>query len=199
MLTKEQIQENKTKYLNLIKSISLEGAHIEDLIRWLEKSDFFIAPASTKFHCAFEGGLCFHSLNVYENLIKLVAQFPDVSFSSDTIKIVSLLHDVSKANFYESYKRNVKNEQGQWEQVEEYKTREANDRFIYGNHEQNSEFIIHTFFPLTVEESTSILHHHAGMSWDCAQDDISIVYNKYSLAVLLHMADLAACYINERI
>ena len=195
-ISQEQIQQNKERFIELIKSIKTEGADIEGLLRWLDKSDFFKAPSSTKYHCAYEGGLCEHSLNVYDSLIKLVPQF-GVEYPEDSLKVVALLHDIAKANFYESYQRNVKDETGKWIQVEEYKVREPEDRFIYGNHEQNSEFMIHTFFPLSVEESTSILHHHAGMSWDSAKDELSVVYNKYPLAVLLHMADLAACYITE--
>ena len=216
MLTKEQIAENKKRFLELISSIKIEGANIEGFLRWVEhNSDFFIAPASAKYHCDYEGGLCEHSLNVYDALVKLVEQFAshfefhqdEVAgtaeevrinhYSEDTIKIVALLHDISKANFYEQYERNVKNEAGEWVKVKDYKTREADNRFIYGSHEQNAEYIAHTFFPLTVEEGSAILHHHAGMSWDSAKDDIGTVYGKYPLATLLHVADMIATFTME--
>lgn len=224
MLTEEQIETNKKRFLELLDSIHLEDkSGIKNLKDWLEnKSDFFVAPASTKYHCAFKGGLCQHSLNVYYNLVKLCDGFATkiinkeikdpnddnktieveekvALYNDESIKIVSLLHDISKANFYETYMRNIKDENGNWKQISEYKVREVNNRFIYGNHEQNSEFMIHSFIPLTLEESTAILHHHAGMSKDCAQDDISTVYNRFNLAVLLHTADLIACYIDEAI
>jgi len=223
MLTTQQIEDNKTKFLNLITNINREGSDIEGLVRWLtERSDFFTAPASTKYHSAFEGGLCNHSLNVYNNLVELVKLFaspmklveymddkgevefaeikPVPLYSEDSLKIVALFHDISKANFYKMGIRNVKNEQtGKWEQVERYEIRDTSERFIYGNHEQNSEFMIHSFIPLSVEEASAILHHHAGMSWDCTQVDISTIYNKYTLATLIHLADMAACYILEKI
>ena len=215
MLTKEQIQANKDRFIELINSITLEGCNKEGLLNWLGKSDFFEAPASVKYHCNYPGGLCEHSLNVYDNLNKLVIQFAShfkyeesadgkegsetlvPHYTQDSIKIVALLHDISKTNFYEQYEKNVKNDEGVWIKVKEYKTREADNRFVYGSHEQNSEFIAHTFFPLSVEESVAILHHHGGMSWDSAQDAIGEVYAKFPLAVLLHLADMSATFINE--
>lgn len=215
MLTKEQQAQNKARYIELIKSITLEGANIQGFLDWLDRSDFFEAPASSKYHSNYAGGLCEHSLHVYDDLVKLVDQFAShfefhesedgttaeellvKHYTEDSIKIVALLHDISKTNFYEQYDRNVKNDAGEWVKVKEYKTRETSDRFIYGSHEQNSEFMAHTFFPLSVEESSSILHHHGGMSWDSAKDDISAVYGRFPLALLLHLADMVATYIDE--
>lgn len=224
MLTPEQIEANKQRFLELISSITIEGSDIEGLNRWLEKSDFFVAPASTKYHCAYPGGLCEHSLHVYDALVKLVKEFKttyktitndvvdeetgivthnvsqieNCEYSDDTIKVVALLHDISKANFYEKYLRNVKNEDtGKWEQVEEFRKREDTNRFIYGSHEQNAEYMIHTFFPLSLEESSAVLHHHGGMGFDSTQDDVGPVFKHYNLACLLHTADLISTFIVE--
>lgn len=216
MLSKEKIEENKNRYIQLIKSITLEGSNIQGFLDWLEKSDFFTAPASAKYHCNHTGGLCEHSLNVYDNLIKLVNDFASrceyhesdngmsaskeivPNYSADSLKLVALLHDISKTNFYEQFDRNVKNDAGEWIKTKEYRTKDAHDRFIYGNHEQNSEFMAHSFFPLSVEESAAILHHHGGLSWDSAKDDIADVYERFPLALLLHTADMFATFIDER-
>jgi len=198
-MTDNLIAENKQRYLDLIKSINVEGSDIPRLINWLNSSDFFEAPASTKYHGAYKGGLCEHSLNVYDTLCDLARNFCLHEYSEDTLKIVALMHDISKANYYEQYNRNVKDMNGNWTQVVEYKVRDNKDRFIYGNHEQNSEFIAHTFFPLSVEESCAILHHHGGMGFDSSQVDLTPIYNKYSLACLLHVADMISCYIKEKI
>ena len=197
MLSTVRIEANKARYLDLINSITLDGSNIKGFLDWLGRSDFFTAPASSKYHASYQGGLCQHSLNVYDNLIKLVELKAPGKYSEDSLKIVALLHDISKTNFYEFYDKNVKNEAGEWVKVREYKTREVEDRFIYGSHEQNSEFITHTFFPLSVEESVAILHHHGGMSWDSAKDDISAIYDRFPLALLLHLADMAATYLDE--
>ena len=198
MLTDEQIEKNKERYLGLIKSISIEGADIDGLVNWLEnKSDFFIAPASTKYHCSYKGGLCEHSLNVYDAIVRLAGSW-GYDIPDDSLKVVSLLHDMSKANFYESYFRNVKNEvTGQWEKKPECRVRDEGSRFIYGSHELTAEYMVRTFIPLSVEESVAITHHHAGMSFDSTKEDVAPVYNKYPIAVLLHMADLGSTFLLE--
>jgi hypothetical protein len=212
MLTKEQIQTNKEEFIEILRTIEREGAEIEKLITKLENSDFFYAPASIKYHNAFEGGLVDHCLNVYYNLMHLLKyKYPDGSdISDDSIKIVALLHDLSKMNNYEPTYSNKKvyceegnkyDELGKfmWVSVPSWKVREASDRFIFGNHESTAEFMIRQFIPLTVEESSAILHHMGGMSWDSAKDNISEVYNKYPLGVMLHTADMLSTYIDERI
>lgn len=214
MLSPEQIEQNKTTFINLINSINREFDK-EKLIKWLtEGSDFFTAPASTKYHCAFEGGLCQHSLNVYYSLEALCNTFATEykteeidgelketatpKIDRDSILIVSLLHDLSKANLYERYFRNVKNDQtGQWEKVPDYKVREVKNRFIFGNHEETAEFMVRSFIPLTVEESVAILHHMGGKGWDSSQTDLSVIYGNHPLACLLHTADLLSTYTLE--
>lgn len=210
MLSKEQIQSNKEEFIALINSINREFDK-EKLINWLEnKSDFFTAPASTKYHCSYEGGLCEHALNVYYTLKNLnYSYMPELTVTSeeaeqgihkyeydeDTIKIVSLLHDISKANYYERYARNVKDKSGNWQQVLEYKTRD--DRFIYGSDEQNTEFMVSAFIPLTLAEKVALLHKSGGKAFDSTQENIPTIFNKYQLAALLHCADMLSCYILE--
>ena len=84
----------------------------EALLQWLVSTDFFIAPASTKYHCAFEGGLALHSINVYKILKKRCDEYDAGKYSDETIAICGLLHDICKANFYSISTRNVKNERG---------------------------------------------------------------------------------------
>jgi len=243
MFAPNELLHNKERFINLINSIDREGAEKDRLIRQLEKSDFFQAPASTIYHNAVEGGLCAHSLNVYDYLVKLMKmKYPIITkeivneqgiiqynenheplteevdtcpYSDDTIKIVSLLHDMSKMNFYERYLKNQKtyspngskkeqNEAGEWVKfdwisVPGYKIKEAEDRFLFGNHEMTSLYMIEQFIPLSAEESTAIIHHHMGMSKDCAQDEIGAIMVKYPLAMLLHMADMLAAYSIEEL
>lgn len=207
MLTLEKIQQNKEKFIYLISSISREGFNKDLLLKHLENSDFYTAPASTKYHCSYKGGLVEHSINVYENLVKLCS-IKSTIIDENSIKIVSLLHDIAKMNYYESYYKNVKqySENGskyddagryEWVQVKEYKIRDVKERFMYYNHEGTSEFLIRQYCPLSVEESTAILHHHGQLSNDCAKDDINAIYDRFPLACLLHLADMYSVYIDE--
>ena len=209
MISEIQMQSNKARFIELVNSINREGFLKENLLAKLENSDFFFAPASTKYHGNYKGGLCEHCLQVYDNLVQ-INETKDLHFNEDSMKILALFHDISKMNFYEEYFQNKKvyypggskrDEGGNydWKAVASFKVREAKDRFVFGNHEQTSEFMLRSYCPLTYEESIAILHHHAGMSWDCAQDNISEVYNKYPIAMYLHVADMIGCYWDQRI
>lgn len=210
MLTNEQIERNKNVFLDLISSIKREGANLDRLINKLCSSDFFLAPASTKYHCNYAGGLCEHSLNVYNNLVELVERksgLDDCCYDTDTLKIVALLHDISKMNTYERTSKNEKIycEDGdkydvlgkfRWETTLGWKTKE--NKFVYGSHEETSEFIIRQFIPLTIDESVAVLHHMGSLGWDSAQDNIATVYSQYSLSLMLHIADMMSTYVDER-
>ena len=100
----------------------------EKLLEWMDKkTDFFSAPASTRFHGACEGGLCMHSLNVYHALRD---RFVTPEYSEESFVICALLHDLCKANYYKLGTRNVKNEStGQWEKAPYYS---VEDLFPYG-------------------------------------------------------------------
>ena len=213
MLTNEQIMNNKTDFIGLLNSLTpREGMDIEKLIKKLENSDFFYAPASTQFHNSYEGGLCDHCLNVCSNMLQLddmkaetlVINPEDVR---DSVIIVSLLHDISKMNLYT---RGIKNEKvyteegskydelGRYDWVSKRIWVTRDDKFIFGSHESTSEFMVRKFIPLEIEESIAILHHMGSMGWDSAKDNIGEVFNKYWLALLLYQADMLATYVDER-
>ncbi len=212
-LTDEIIQQNRIEFINLVTQIKRDGARIEELIEYLDSTDFFSAPASTQFHMSCDGGLCQHSLNVYNNLVQLYTTVFNIETLTEeqrtSLIIVALLHDISKVNLYEKTFRNEKvySDSGSksdnggrfdWVSVPGFKKCSAEKRFIFGNHEQNSEYIARCFIPLMVEESVAILHHMGGMAWDSAKDNIGEVYNQYSLALLLYMSDMLSTYISEK-
>ena len=103
-------------FLEYFKDVPFEQEVSQELLDWLDhKTDFFTAPASTRFHGACEGGLCMHSLNVYHALHDTFFTEGD---SEETFAICALLHDLCKANYYKPGTRNVKNEAtGQWEKI----------------------------------------------------------------------------------
>lgn len=209
MLMDLQIAANKDRFIELVNSIEREGFNKEQLLLKLENSDFFYAPASTKYHAHYKGGLCEHSLNVYDNLVKL-NEMKAANLSEDSMKIVALFHDISKMNYYEVYFMNKKNyhaggskrDEGgtfDWEAVSAYKTRDASERFIFGSHEQTSEFMLRTFCPLTYEESIAILQHHGGLGFDSIKDSgiVFEIYDRYPIALMLHLADVLASNFDE--
>lgn len=133
---------NKERFIELLRSTKREG--IEKLIDFLEKTDFFTAPASTRFHMSCEGGLLQHSLNVYDCLAGLGTTTGDVqefqaagmrldSIPQESIIIVALLHDLCKVNFYATEMRWRKDANNKWEQYPVYA---VNDRNPYGHGEK---------------------------------------------------------------
>ena len=145
----------KNKFIEIFKdNIKRPGA--DKLLEWLEKSDFFTAPASSRFHLCCEGGLLKHSLNVYNRLLEQ-AKLLNLQETPETLAIVSLLHDLCKVNYYKSSTRNVKNEiTGVWEKVPCYT---VDEKFKYGGHGSKSVFLIMNFMPLTPIEATAINCH----------------------------------------
>lgn len=202
MLTDKQIEENKNKFIELLKSINRENAKIVELVEKLEKTDFFWAPASTQYHSSFKGGLCLHSLNVYKELKGLVSLHSTEEtplYKEDTLIIVALLHDLCKMNFYETSTRNVKNGEGQWETVPYIKVKDTRERFIFSGHGANSEFMIRQFIPLSVEESVAVIHHMGYADEHIRNYDLDEIFNRFPLALFLHEADLLATFVLEKI
>jgi hypothetical protein len=191
----------KDEFLRIYhENIKRPGA--EEFLKWLESTDFFSAPASTRFHLAQPGGLVEHSVHVYERLKKLysVEKYGDLSDvtvfpEAETIAICGLLHDTCKANFYGVEMRNRKNEQGQWEKYPFYV---VNDQLPYG-HGEKSVYIISSFMKLTREEAMAIRWHMGGFDESVKGGSyaMSDAFSKFPLAVLLHVADLQATYLDE--
>ncbi len=188
----------KTEFLEIFsRYIKRDGA--EDLKNYLLKSDFFSAPASIRYHCSYEGGLCEHSVNTYKRLLKNVqSEFGEEwekTVSHESVAICGLLHDLCKIDFYKKDFRNVK-VNGEWVKKPCFTREEA---LPYG-HGEKSVYIAHSFIKLTREEAMAINWHMGGFDARVKGGDgsVSEAYCKYPLAVLLHVSDLEATYIDEK-
>lgn len=175
------------------EQITRKGA--DKLLDWLTKSDFFKAPASTRFHLAEEGGLCVHSVNVYQRLKALMErEYPqECPYSDETIAVCGLLHDVCKANYYKQEMRNVKIN-GSWEQKPFYT---VDEQIPYG-HGEKSVFVIERFMRLKLDEAIAIRYHMGGFAAVPGDYSMSKAFEQYPIAVLLHTADLMATYLDEQ-
>lgn len=181
------------------ENIKRKGA--DKLLEYLQKSDFFTAPSSTRFHGSYEGGLVQHSVNVYHCLKDYLSrprtkELYGMDYSDETIAIVSLLHDVCKINFYTVDYRNRKNDRGEWEKVPYYA---INDTLPYG-HGEKSVYVLSGFFygddRLTREEAFAI-RYHMGFSGIEDKNSIGKALEMYPLALALNVADMEASYYLE--
>lgn len=188
---------NKEIFLEIYKQyIHREGS--DKLLEFLlsTKSDFFDAPASTRFHGSYSGGLVEHSLNVYDCLKDYlsrprVQQTYGLKYNDETIAIVALLHDLCKTNCYKKGTRNVK-ENGQWIQVPTY---EYNDTLPYG-HGEKSVYMISGYMRLTREEAFAI-RYHMGFSGSEETRNVGAAFEMFPLAFALSTADMEATYYIE--
>lgn len=199
---------NKEVFLSIVDTlIGREG--IDKLVKWLDTTDFFTAPASTKYHGAYSGGLLAHSLAVYDYIVEInTALKLDLPF--DSLAIAALFHDVCKANFYTTEFRNRKtydvsrvasapskqikqdnNGFFVWESYEAYVT---NEQYKFGGHGSKSVYLIMQHMQLTPEEAAAI-NCHMG-AWDKSNySDPSSVYENNPLAFALHIADECATFL----
>lgn len=184
------------EFEKLLINTKREG--IEKLINFIKKSDFYTAPASTRFHSCHEGGLLEHSMNVYQCLMaktespvwaECLSKIPD-----ESLIITALLHDLCKTYFYVVDYRNKKNENGVWEKVPYYT---IDDKIPYG-HGEKSVMMIEEYIKLTPVERYAIRWH---MGWSEPKESYNALggaFKKYPLALALHEADQEATYLLEK-
>lgn len=207
------LEMNKKKNFETLTS-EVDRPGLGELIEWLETTDFFEAPASSKYHLAEAGGLCQHSLNVYNRLKDFLwdeSRKTSRFYGNDSIAIVALLHDVCKADYYTVSTKNqktydpdkvaaaerwqVKHDNGGsfiWETVPTYT---IDERFVYG-HGEKSVYLIGKFMDLSDEEAQAI-RYHMGPYQDGEMKNASACFQKNPLAFFLHMADSAATFLDE--
>ena len=201
------MENNKERYIALLESVKREG--MDKLIEFIKKSDFFTAPASTRFHGSVPSGLLIHSLNVYD-LLEQKLQSPVfktavVDFPEESIIIVSLLHDLCKTYFYTTELRNKKiysdsgskvDEQGRydWKSVPSYTVK---DLIPYG-HGEKSVMMIDNYIRLTNAERYAIRWHMGYTEPKENWNTLSTAMEKYPIILALHEADLEATHIMEK-
>ena len=187
----------KEEFIQIYRdSIRREGA--DALLDYLEhKSDFFTAPASARYHGAWPGGLCEHSVNVYRCLAaylerERVKELYGLEYSAESIALVALLHDVCKTGCYKAGTRNVKGPDGRWQAVPTFY---YEDSLPYG-HGEKSVYILSGFLRLTREEAMAI-RWHMGFSGDEDKRLVGQAFQQYPLAFALSVADMEATYFLE--
>ena len=177
-------------------NIHREGA--DALLDYLEhKSDFFTSPASARYHGAYEGGLCDHSVNVYHCLTEYLArervqELYGVEVAGESVAVAALLHDLCKVGCYRQGTRNVKGPDGKWQAVPTFY---YEDKLPYG-HGEKSVYIISGFMKLKREEAMAI-RWHMGFSGEEDTRLVGQAFQQYPLAFALSVADMEATYFLE--
>ena len=190
--------DSKETFLRIYREhIRRDGA--EALLDYLEhKSDFFTSPASARFHGAYAGGLCEHSVNVYQCLTaylerEQVKELYGLDYPAESVAVAALLHDVCKIGCYRGGTRNVKGPDGKWQAVPTFY---YEDKLPYG-HGEKSVYILSGFMKLTREEAMAI-RWHMGFSGEEDKRLVGQALQQYPLAFALSVADMEATYFLEK-
>lgn len=196
--TKPKEATAEDQIVSILKSTGREG--VEELIDYLQNSDFFTAPASTIYHGAHRGGLAQHSLNVLDCIICLydsmkAAEYNIPEVEQDSLILVALLHDVCKINCYHEDFRNVKQADGSWEKVPCFKR----DPLLPMGHGGKSVFVLQNFIKLSVEEAQAIFWHMGAYDTSpyMTLNELGAAYEQNFLAYLVNAADMMSTYVLE--
>ena len=187
----------KNRYIELWQSVKRDG--VPELLAWLETTDFYTAPCSTKYHLSREGGLLEHSMNVYVALNDSLHYRGTDALKTDqeSVIISALAHDFCKINFYGIEMKNVQDDKGKWSKQPRYIVK---DQFPFG-HGEKSALFVNRFIKLRVSEHMAIRWHMGGFTpgiqdWSLSQG-IGDAFRAYPLALFLHLADMEATYALE--
>ena len=176
------VKKQEDKFISILSKVKRTG--IDELIKWLESTSFFIDPASAKYHDNIEGGLCKHSLEVYENYVKLTG----TDYSDETAIIACLLHDVCKIGTYIKESKNVRDEKtGKWETVIQYGYAKNDMPFGHG---EKSVLMISRFIELTKEEILMIRWHMGAYESKECWNDLGTAQSMYKSVLYIHFADM---------
>lgn len=187
-----QIFKNWEIFKNLLLSTKRNG--IENIVKWLDESDFKFAPASTQYHNCIRGGLLAHSLQVYYHMYDFnnLIQFFDLQ--NDTIIITALLHDVCKIDTYNTSYRNTKNEEGQWVKVPYFT---VDEKLPFGHGEKSVYLLLKHGLETTMIEDMMIRSHMGSFRDNQYLNDVSHRFSKCPQSIVLHFADMLSTYTTE--
>lgn len=199
-------QANIKKFEKMLTQFNRNG--MKNLIEYIRKSDFYTAPASTRFHACHEGGLLEHSLNVADCLLKKLDNpiWANIlnEVGQESIIISALLHDICKSNFYivelknkkvysDHGKKSDSNGRYDWETVHGYM---IDDKIPYG-HGEKSVMMIEEFMKLKPVERYAIRWHMGYTEPKENWNTVSLAIKKYPLVLAIHEADLESTYLIE--
>lgn len=194
-LSRQQLSQNREDFLDILRNTTEIPEKSPQILKFLDDSDFWDAPASTRYHDCCEGGLVQHSLKVYEHL-SMLNYNNLLGFSDEAVAKTSLFHDLCKANFYERGHTNKKLEDGRWVRVETFK---VEDQLPIGHGEKSVILLVQHGVELTEEEALAIRWHMG--AYDSAAKEyagsqaLSNSMTKHKLVTALHLADMMAVWL----
>ena len=164
------------EYLDFFKENKLP---IPISCRVLDEANFFTAPASTKYHGAYEGGLFDHSIETARQLVNLTKKLGLKWSRPESPYIVGLFHDVCKCDNY----------------VQDFETGKYiyNPDMIINGHGEKSVMLLQRVIKLTSEEIACIRWHMGAYETDTKLwEYYGRAIEKYPNVLYTHTADMIA-------
>lgn len=185
MLTEEQISNNKIKFLEILSKLNID---LTPISKYLDSVDYFNKPISIRGDQTYAGSLCEYSLNLCYELGNLCGAYCPEKYSKEDIIKVALFKELYRAEYYEAYLKNVKDETtGSWITTRAWKI--ADNRRKFGDLYFNSFMIAKRFINFTDEQIEAICFANSN---DCYGGDIYDIRREYPLVALTKMAEIAA-------
>ena len=197
------LELQRDKFLMIFDSKIGDREGKEALREWLlgDECDFFTAPASTKYHGNDTGGLCEHSIDVYEMAVRLESLYRedirkqylvlnrpyDREQFMESLAVASLFHDLCKTNFYK-VKTNGRSS---------YFT--VDEQLPFGGHGSKSVYVLSRYLKDIRDEEAVAINCHMGFSR--ANDSTVSIGESFRwspLAWIVHVADEAATFMLDR-
>lgn len=174
------------------RPVESKGNRFEWALDWLRTTDFYTAPASTRYHDSIPGGLLIHSIKVYNQLLDVIKlpSFKTIDLAEATLAV--LMHDWCKINYYESYEKNVKDEKtGTWSKQTAYR---VNQKGMPLGHGATSMFLASRVIPLSIDQALSIRWHmgHYNVA-DKEESEYQKAVNDCPMVYMLQICDQLAC------
>lgn len=192
--------EAKEFYAGLIKDILVCRAekngkdptgfqeHIDKVLDWIESSDFYECPASTRYHDASPQGLLYHTLRVYNQMLDIIKLPKFTSVDLDSAALCCLVHDWCKIGMYEKYQKNVKDDNtGKWHKEDAYKYKETKPCAL--GHGVSSMFIASQHFKLTEDECLAIRWHMG--AWQVTPQEMPDLRQANEKSPLVHLVQFS--------
>jgi len=169
----------KNKRFDIFKDI-MKDAVSDEMLVWLMENGFFTAPASTKHHGNYEGGLFDHSLEVTRKLLSMTEEMQLEWQRPESPIIVGMFHDLCKIDQYK------------YIELLGYQHKDC----LLSGHGDKSIMLLSQFMTLTEEEILCIRYHmgaYETKDWDSYGKAIE----KYETVLWTHSADMFASRVKK--
>lgn len=179
-------------FLNLMKLPNGTPLVPVDMIDYLVSYGFFTAPASTKYHGAYEGGLYQHSVAVTKFLLRLTEDNKLIWRNERSPYIVGMFHDLCKIDQYrhpvigETLGGDYIADNGKWE---------YNTNTLLKGHGEKSVMLLSQFYALTEEEICCIRYHMGAFTDKSEWNDYTRAVRQFPNVLWTHHADMLASHV----